>query len=324
MEKDNRIDNPTTENNEIHEIHETPVNPKQEEQVLQGESELQAEPAYMDPETVYETAAEPASEELPETAKPQSRKVVKKKKKKKRKKNPNWLARLFVLAIFIAIVIAVLHIDYFTVDEINVTGNDYLTEKQVLKGSKIKTGENIFDIHIMIEKSKLSKNPYIDDIKIHRKLPNIINVEVTEPVGMAQFQVGTSKKYAVTDNEGTVLEVATTQRQIVLISGIVVNEAEVGSKIGLRKGQDKVFDQMMELVRVTDENDMFFKKIEVADGRVTAYVFDGLKAKGTIRNVTDSLESGTLRTVVYDLYQKDVKKGTINVSADNYCSFTKK
>lgn len=341
MEQDNKINNPTTENTDnnngiLYDEMEAVFKSKAEEEAkAKAEEEAKTEADFLS--EILDAASDNVTgnnpQEIPEQSavnqssedgQKQSSERVKKtrKKKKKRKKNPNWLARIFVAAICLAIVFAILHIDYFTVTEVNVTGNDYLTEKQVLKGSKVKTGNNIFDIHIFIEKKKIGENPYVETVKIRRQLPNVINVEVTEPVGMAQFMMG--NKYVVTDNTGKVLQVAGTQQRIPLITGIKLKSAEVGSQAVLMGKQDKIFSQALEIVRTADENDMFFKSLEVNNGRVTAYIFDKLKVQGSVVNIIDSLETGTLRTVVYDLYQKDKKKGTINVSADNYCSFTTK
>ena len=40
------------------------------------------------------------------------------------------------------------------------------------------------------------------------------------------------------------------------------------------------------------------------------------------RNLINSIRSGELKAVVYQLYQNDVSQGTINIGDNNYCSFT--
>ncbi len=240
------------------------------------------------------------------------------KKRKKRKKNKNYLLRIFIVLCALVAIFCVLHVDYFTVDKVSVEGTDYLSASQVLENTNIKTGTNIWDVHGIIEKHKIKENEYVDTVKIKRKLPNEIVVTITEKTGLAQFQKG--KKYIITDNDGKVIEIAKEQRRVTLVEGFDVKKAKLHDKITFES--DKSYDKVMNLLAKTSDGDLFFKKVNVSDGRVTAYIYDDLKVKGSYSNVIDSLKSGILKTVVYNLYQKGKKKGTINVSGDNYCSFT--
>ena len=241
-----------------------------------------------------------------------------KKKKKKRKKSKNYLLRIFICLCILAACFAVMHLDYFTVSEVSVEGNEYLTDAEVLKGTNIKEGENIFDIHFFIEKTRIKKNLYVAQVRLKRELPNRIVVTVCERTGLAQFMM--DKKYVITDNAGTVIEVSKEKRNITFVDGLEVTTAQKGQKAAFK--DDKNYEKVMALLALTDDTDMFFKKVQVKDGRFTGTIFGKLKVTGAYNNVMDSLESGALKTVVYDLYQKGKKKGTIYVSGDNYCSFT--
>ena len=85
-----------------------------------------------------------------------------------------------------------------------------------------------------------------------------------------------------------------------------------------------VLEKALDLIVTADENDMYFKKIVIDGKNVEAYIFDSLVCKGKYKNIVSCLESGTLKSVVYDLYQKDKETGTITVSSNNYCFFTPK
>ena len=54
----------------------------------------------------------------------------KKKRRKKRKKSKNYLLRIFIVLAVAAAIVGVLHVDYFTVAEVTVTGNEYMTQDQ--------------------------------------------------------------------------------------------------------------------------------------------------------------------------------------------------
>ena len=78
----------------------------------------------------------------------------------------------------------------------------------------------------------------------------------------------------------------------------------------------------MKIIKLMEEGDLYFKKLVVDGSKVTAYIYDGLYCKGTYDNVVDCIESGALKTVVFDLYQKGTESGIINIGSNNYCSFT--
>ena len=83
-----------------------------------------------------------------------------------------------------------------------------------------------------------------------------------------------------------------------------------------------MYEKAMALVAVTEENDLYFKRIKIAGNDMEGYVYDGLVCKGKYDHVMQCIESGALKAVVFDLYQKGVESGVINISSNNYCSFT--
>ena len=242
----------------------------------------------------------------------------KKKRRKKRKKSKNYLLRIFIVLAVAAAIVGVLHVDYFTVAEVTVTGNEYMTQEQVLKGTKIKTGRNIFDVHVLWEEHRIKSKKYVDDVDVSRELPDRIIVSVTEKKGMAQFKHGT--KYVVTDNDGNALEVVKNPRNITLVNGVSIKSVTAGKKVEASGNAD--LGKVYKLLAAMDDGDLYFKSVTLENGRVTAYIYDELKVVGSYGNLMDSIKSETLKTVVYDLYQKGKNKGTIKVSGGNYCSFT--
>lgn len=238
------------------------------------------------------------------------------KKKKRRKKR--YLLRFLIFILICVGAYFLLHIEYFTVDGITVAGNKDIPDKEILKLSELNTGENIFDVHPMAAQRRIKKNLYIEDADVSRKLPNMIEIVVKERSGKAQFIKG--KKFVVTDNDGRVLDIAKEVQKVTLIENVKVERARIDKEI--RVENTAVYDKSMAMIASMEAGDLYFKKILIEGSEVEAYIFDGLVCKGNYDNVMDAIESGALKTVVFDLYQKDIKKGTINIGRNNYCSFT--
>ena len=238
------------------------------------------------------------------------------KKKKRRKKH--YLLRLLIIAAVCVGLYFLAHIEYFNVDNVVVTGNREISDEEIIKLSGIKTGGNLFDVHPLIAQHKIKKNLYIEDVDVDRKLPDKIEIRITERSGKAQFAMG--KKFVITDNDGMVLEISKEQRKVTLVEGVTPEKAKPKKDIEVK--EQGVYKKSMELISATEQNDLYFKKINISGSDVEAYVYDTLVCRGKYDNVMKAVESDALKAVVYNLYQNGTESGVINIGSNNYCSFT--
>ena len=242
------------------------------------------------------------------------------KKLRKKHKKKNYILR-FAIVLGVCLVIAgVTHLPYFNVEGIAVLGNQEITDEEVIKLSGIETGKSIFDVHPLIVKHKVKENLYIDTVKVHRKLPKNVEITISEKTAVAQIKQ--DDKYIVIDVDGTVIESTSEKRKATTIGNITVKSAKRTEPVQVK--EKETLEKSLQLITTADENDLFFKTVYINKGKVNAYIFDSLMVKGKYRNLINCIESGTLKSVVYDLYQKDEEKGTIIVSKNNYCFFTPK
>ena len=268
-----------------------------------------------------EQEQEPQQEQEPETAKEAVLNTVKsfgKKRKKRRKKN--YLLRVGIIVAIIVAAVLLMHINHFDVIGVAVGGNHELTSEEVIELSGIEIGKSVFDVHPFLVERRLEKNLYIEEAQVNRKLPNAIEIIITEKQPAAQFK--NKKKYIVIDSDGKVMNISKSRKDVTLVKGIHVEKARTGKLIQVKE-TDK-YDKVMKLIAITAENDLYFKRIKLKDGWIEARVYKKIYVKGKYNNVIKSIQSKELVAVVYDLYQKGISKGTINVGSNNYCSFTKK
>ena len=237
-------------------------------------------------------------------------------KKKRRKKR--YLLRFIVFLLLCTGIYFALHIEYFTVDGITVAGNKDIPDSEIVKLSEIKVGDNIFDSFAFLAERRIKKNLYVEDVNVSRKLPNRIEIIVTERSGKAQLVMG--KQFVIIDNDGQVLEIAREEKEATLLMNIKVKKAKEGKEIEVDK--TAAYNKAMDIVAAAEKGDLFFKKIDVRGASVDAYIYDGLICRGEYRDMLTSIDSGALKAVVFDLYQKDIESGIINVRSNNYCSFT--
>ena len=159
--------------------------------------------------------------------------IDKKGNKKKRRKGIRLFFKFllaFLLATSALMVYFGLTHDLFKIDYINVVGN-IANEKEILiSKSGVSIGDNIF----LASSSKIKKNlkqlSNIEDVKVTKNYPNILEIEVKE--NFVSAYINTASGLTTIDNYGKVKEVATdnskasgTQLKGITETGLKVGEA---------------------------------------------------------------------------------------------------
>ena len=100
-------------------------------------------------------------------------------KKKRRKLRIN---RVIILLLFVFMicfgVILFIRSDFFSLKNIKIVNNDILTKTEVKNLSNINTGKNLFSYDIEKIKTNINKSKYIEYVKVKRRIPNSIIIDV--------------------------------------------------------------------------------------------------------------------------------------------------
>ena len=87
---------------------------------------------------------------------------------------------LLVLAILGTSAYITLHLGIFTVQEINITGNTKIKQKEILKRSGLREGESsIFFFENSVE-DNISKNPWVKGVAVTKEFPKKVNIDIDE------------------------------------------------------------------------------------------------------------------------------------------------
>lgn len=236
--------------------------------------------------------------------------------KKRRKKIRMWvmLALLVILAGATAFGLS----PYFDVDKIRAEGNTYYTQEEIIQASGLKTGGNIFKKNTGDAEEKLLSDPYFSDVDVKRDLPNTLVIEVRERKECATVPYG--EEYVVIDREGVVLAKEDRQPELTLIDGMTIKSMTPGEPLEVK--EKEVFGRTMELLDLTEKEDLYFYEVHLKKNTIVANIYEDLSCKGSAEDVIKNIENGNLQEVIYDLYKKKVTKGTIIVSGTKYCSFS--
>ncbi len=122
-------------------------------------------------------------------------------KRKKRKK------KIIILVVFFGLISALLGIacsPIFKIKEVEILGNDHVSETEIRNLLDIKENDNLFLTFNFLIKKRLEPNAYIKDVVIRRKLPNTLSVEVKER--KIEFVFAKEDTYYFFDKDGKFLE----------------------------------------------------------------------------------------------------------------------
>lgn len=241
--------------------------------------------------------------------------------KKKRKKHMNPFLKMGIAVACLAAVFLFLASPLFKVEEFTVEGNSYYLKDEILTMGNCRTGGNIFwgtdcaDI-----KSRLEKDAYMSDVKVTRKLPHTISIELSERRQIGAIVYG--EKYVVIDTDGIVLRKTEVDPKVTVLKGLTISKLEVGTAVEVE--EKVIFRQILELLKISDRENMYFKRIEAEKATIKAYVLDNLICEGAADEITDAVSDGKLQITVEKLFDREIERGIIKISGSDNISFTPK
>ena len=141
----------------------------------------------------------------------------------------------------------------FNIKAIEVNGNKIVTKNEIISLSKIQIEENSFKLSKSKIKKQIKENAYIQDVKITRKLPStiLIEIEEREPAYLLEY----AGSYVVIDKQGYMLEIKTEKISLPIIQGEVTETSNfaVGNRLCTEDLERlAIISKIVELAKVND------------------------------------------------------------------------
>ncbi|WP_407399478.1 cell division protein FtsQ/DivIB [Anaerovibrio sp.] len=134
---------------------------------------------------------------------------------------------LGVLAAFMAF-IAIALSPVFVLKHVNVHGNAYLSDEEIIRISGVNLGENLFQLATDEIMQAMGKDIRIDQVIVRRNFPNSLDIQVVERIPLAIIKCDYG--YLEVGRGGIVLDAHRTLSQIPvpIVSGVEVSDLFVG------------------------------------------------------------------------------------------------
>lgn len=176
------------------------------------------------------------------------------KRNKRNKKVKNILKILLLLGVIIGGTIFSMTSPIFNIKEIQVTNNNITPSDTIISLSELKLDENIFKFNKYNVKNKIKENAYIEDVKIHRKIPNVVQIEITQR--QPKYSIDFMGKYAYINSQGYILEVTDTNNGLPIIQGISTNEEEIVPNSRLNEDDLTSLENIIKIMDIAKENNL--------------------------------------------------------------------
>ena len=186
------------------------------------------------------------------------------KKKKRRKKNMSLY--YFMIFVFVSSALVILSLTvFFKVEKITVSGSSTYSKEEIIAASGIRIGNNLIRTDTKkAEQDILNTLVNVDTVKIKRKLPSEIKIEVTPTVASAIVEYNGT--YNVISKNGKVIEdkLSAPKSNLIVIVGYDPENVELNKVIKSKdENKDRIVKQLLEEFK--ELNFTNITKIDISD-----------------------------------------------------------
>ncbi len=132
-----------------------------------------------------------------------------------------------VSAMFMYGYAAVTRSEYFRAERIRVSGNQRVSEEQILSQAGVDIGNNLLALNLRLVRKQLLAHPWIADARVSREIPETITIQVTENEPLAQVDLG--RRFLI-NTEGRIFKEVQGEdlEGLPVINGVAYNDISLG------------------------------------------------------------------------------------------------
>ena len=193
-------------------------------------------------------------------------KKSKNKKDNKKKRTMTKGAKVLFSVIGAIVLLALLFSSpLFNIKTIDVEGNSKVSDEKMISISSIQFHTNIFSMKKRDAIEKIKTNPYIEDVKIARKLPSTVKIDVIErePRYMLQF----ADSYVYINNQGYMLEISNEALEVPILIGFTTDLSNIKAENRINVEDLEKMNMVIKIFETVKSNDMghLVSKIDISN-----------------------------------------------------------
>lgn len=244
--------------------------------------------------------------------------MARRKRKQRRYRRRARFGRIYGIISALLIVAAVLAgcVIFFRVSHVEISGNSYYTEEEILEASGIREGQNLYLINkFQVRDQLLTQLPYIQEVTIRRRLPDTITIQVTEC--SAGGAVESDGSWWVIGTDGKILAAAESGEGYTQVTGLTLLAPSPGTQMAVSEEDRLKMESLLELLQSLEENGVLDRadSVDLTSSSQLVLGYDG-RFDVLIPLASDfSYKVRWMLEVVAD--NDSVKEGTIDMMMDD-------
>ncbi len=161
---------------------------------------------------------------------------------------------LLVVAVFLSSVIAIMFLPNFSVKELIIKGNEFVSNDEIVGVSGFEKGQNIFLFNCFGAKRRLLSLPFVRSVGIRYLLPDKISINISERRPSCYIKY-LNDIYVLIDDEGIVLEISKSRdKNFPMVTGINFSSFSLGKS--LKTDDESVLKSAFRLSALVVKNDI--------------------------------------------------------------------
>lgn len=193
------------------------------------------------------------------------RKIAKKKKRVKRIIKWTSLALIIIAGTIFAFASPL-----FNITQIEVINTNLLSKDKVISLSGIKKDQNIFRFLKSDVIKKIKEDPYVQDVKINRQLPNKVQIDIEER--QRNFSLEFLNGYAYINNQGYILEISQDKLNLPVIKGASTEENNIIPGKRLEQKDLEKLEVAIKIMTIAKENELDEKVTSIDISNKNEYI----------------------------------------------------
>ena len=142
----------------------------------------------------------------------------------KRKRRNKVIKIILLTILIISAIIALLLSPVFNIQTIEVVGNKQISKEEIKSLSGIEIYENLFKVINKKVENNIKANAYINTVKVSKKIPDTIHIEVEEREASYMLEYGNGFVYV--NNQGYMLEISSIKKELPILIGISTSKED--------------------------------------------------------------------------------------------------
>lgn len=160
----------------------------------------------------------------------------------------------FLIICLIGAILFFLMTPLFDIAQLQVQGNEKLTQDEIVSLSGITIGQNTYRINKQKVQENIKQNPYVENVTLKRKLPN--KMEITIKERKVTFMLPYVNSYVYLNNQGYLLEVSEEKKEVPIITGYTTPETDLVPGNRLNNDDLERLGTVLKIMEAATNNDL--------------------------------------------------------------------